>query len=168
MKAIKNFKVASVLLILAGGLASCKEEKGDEFVPYAVCDYEGNYITAIDVAGNAYLFNDSIPKAIEEELQQEGYKSFAAWIVYVLKDNSTTMKVISKLESKYEHSTSVICNYPDFAKQWEIPLNGQKVYYEGTAFETGRYLYPLDIVGYKYGVNNSKKTIIQYHYEYYF
>jgi hypothetical protein len=150
-----QLKLAAVLLILAGNLASCeeeKEEKKDGHVPYAVCDHDGNYLDTIDMTGNVYLFNDSIPKEIEAELQQEGRKSSAAWIVYVSKDNSATMRVISK----HIESICIICNYPDFAKQWEIPLNGQKVYYEGTAFEVGRYL--VDIVSYNMVLTILKKS----------
>jgi hypothetical protein len=28
----------------------------------------------------------------------------------------------------------LICNFPDFAKTWDIPENGRKIYFEGISY----------------------------------
>jgi hypothetical protein len=103
-------------------------------VPYMPCGHDGNYLDTTDVKGSAYLFYDSVPVAREAELYQERYTSgYAAWILYDSKVNSATIYILSR---KVMSSESYICNYPEFAKRWQVPLNGQKVYYEGTEFKT--------------------------------
>jgi hypothetical protein len=122
-------------------------------VPYAACNHEGKYLSTTDVEGNAYLFNNNVPEAIKAELQKEKESSgFVAWIVYVSDDNTATMYV----SSKNEESTGKICNYPEFAKLWEIPLNGQKISYTGTAFKVGEYLSIPPHVGYDLVLNTLK------------
>jgi hypothetical protein len=31
-----------------------------------------------------------------------------------------------------------VCNFPDFAKSWDIPPTGKKIYYKGKLLEYGR------------------------------
>jgi hypothetical protein len=144
-------KMAAVLLILAGGvISSCGKEKKTETengnVPYAACLHEeGEYLGIADVKGEAYLFNDSVPNAMQTELQQiRNVSGFVAWIVYIPDDGSA----IKYVRSIKENSTGIICNYPEFAKQWKIPFTGKKVYYEGKTFKTGEYTSVPPFVGY--------------------
>jgi hypothetical protein len=146
MKKIAYFQMIALLL---AGMSSCESIKSnDENIPisYTSCNYEETYSDTIMMDGISYLFNDSIPKRIENELRQEGNSDYAAWIVYVRGIDTATLYIVSKKEI----STSTICNYPEFAKKWKTPFNGLQVYYAGTALETGRYLSVPPMVGYNF------------------
>jgi hypothetical protein len=94
-------------------------------IPYLICPYEGGYKDTIQVKHETWLFNDSV----SEKFMQSGGVS---WIVY-RSDNNTA---IMYMPSTQGYNIYNICNYPEFAKQWNVPDTGQKVYYEGVAFCT--------------------------------
>lgn len=124
------------------------------FVPYAVCDYDGNYIRTVSVACDAYLFKNSVPEIFMKKIREERYPTgYVAWIVYFPDKDSATLYALSQEET----NTSHFCNYPYFAKQWEIPENGLNVYCEGTAFEVGSYWSAPPHVGYNMVLTILKK-----------
>ena len=152
-------KHAVFLLFLAGSFYSCAEraessDVGD--VPFELClrDERGSD-ELIDVKGEAYLFCESIPDAIKAKLSQR----YTAWIVYGGDSEYEIGNIATlHLSSQYDIGTYYICNYPDFAKQWEVSLTGQKVYFEGKAYLLGQYLSVPTISGYDFGLTLLKKN----------
>jgi hypothetical protein len=52
------------------------------------------------------------------------------WVVF---DSKTGMASLTVGQFTIENICE-ICNYPDFAKAWNIPINGCKVYFEGKLY----------------------------------
>jgi hypothetical protein len=135
---MKNIlKLIAMLLILTSSFTCEKTETEiDDIVPYAPCSCEDKeQANLIFSPGEALLFKDYIPEQIQkemhEELYQEGNKTGLKWIVYDSKTDTVCLYVgLSNMLCIHE-----ICNYPDFAKEWNIPQNGQKVYYDGIAYQ---------------------------------
>ena len=161
---MKNGAVTTLcVVIMAGSFFSCtKRGESDEggMVPFELClsDERGSD-ELTNVIGEAYLFNDSISDEIRNKLYKEvEILGYAAWIVYGGDivydiDNIATLYV----STQYDIGTYYICNYPDFAKQWEVPLTGQKVYFEGKALLLGKYLSVPTISGFDFGLTVLKK-----------
>ena len=74
--------------------------------------------------GEAYLFKDSVSEKMITK-----FKNY--WII--LFDSKTD---ITHLFTRLFNMPTggVICNFPDFAKAWDIPENGCKVYFEGLTY----------------------------------
>jgi hypothetical protein len=126
MKKILGF--AAIVLLLAGGF-SCGKEK--ENTPrYILCDKTGgNYIDTINLRGNGYLFLNSIPASLENQKN-------LAFVVYFPEQDSAVFK-IAYSDAIY---SADICNFPNYAKHWEIPLQGKAFLFKGEFYEEGRYL----------------------------
>jgi len=133
-----------IFIVLAGSFVSCAQkaviesDNGGE-VSYWICPFDehSSYIDSVYVKGEAYLFNDSIPDDMKTKIIQDCETSgYAEWIVYEGNNNATLYVTKFKGEGGNNY---IICNYPDFAKQWEASLTGQKVYYEGISFLIGGY-----------------------------
>ena len=132
-----TLKFTAVLLFAAGLFACTEKEEEKNNVPYIACPHGESYMDTIQLKNQAYLFNDSVPELMQTKLLQISNESgYVAWIIYMSDNNTATMYA----RTKQEHGTYNICNYPEFAKQWNVPLTGQKVYYEGTTFLRGVYL----------------------------
>jgi hypothetical protein len=83
--------------------------------------------------GIAYLFKDFIPEGIEELYKPiDTTSNVAYWIVFDSKAN----RVVLYGFDGFWWSAGDVCNFPDFAKAWDIPENGCKVYFEGIAYES--------------------------------
>ena len=130
-----TLKFISILLILSGAFYSCtkngKEDGGE--VPYISCPCDEKPMSELQFPqGEAYLFKDFIPEQMNLKIQTELHKSSGTvcWIVFDSKTN------IAKLSIGGGAILNVceICNFPDFAKSWNIPLNGCKVYFEGVNY----------------------------------
>ena len=55
------------------------------------------------------------------------------WIIYNAQTQQTTLYVV------VDHMSMMIfriCNFPDFAKEWDVSDKGQKVYIEGITYES--------------------------------
>jgi hypothetical protein len=145
-KIIVSSAVLLVILIITGcenKNIEANETEGD--LPYLACPHEGEYLDTVKLVGEAYLFNDSVPDLAKIELQEKRTTSdFVAWIIYNQDIDVATLYT----SSSKEESSSIICNYPEFAKHWNISLNGQNVHFEGTMYKTGEYLSVPPIVGY--------------------
>jgi hypothetical protein len=112
------------------------DEQGN--VPYNPCLCEGQEQKLADIFISpdvVYLFKDSIPKQIEKNMYDNIYQpeneDGLKWIIY---DSETDIAHIY-------HGIGVfmmiykICNFPDFAKKWDIPQNGQLVYFKGITYQ---------------------------------
>ncbi|GHT65201.1 hypothetical protein AGMMS50239_24440 [Bacteroidia bacterium] len=108
-------------------------------------DLSENNNKKVKLEGHAYLFINSVSDETMGKLQQERDESgIVAWMVYNNQTNSATLHILSQKEN----STSIIKNYPEYAKQWEVSSAGQKIYYRGDAIWTGAYLSVPPFVGY--------------------
>jgi hypothetical protein len=125
----KILQIAAILLILAEMIIACGKEKEEGNVPYISCDCEQNR-DKIDFGielfnGEAILFKDLPPEQSNEKIHQ----SESRVILYNTKTNTAVL---------YAHFEILfqchICNFPDFAEEWNIPQKGQKVYYSGTMY----------------------------------
>jgi len=107
-------------------------------VPYASCPLESN--DTVFLRGVAYLFRDSMPYG---QWNKDGIMN----ILYYT--TSDTVLFYSKYVSIYLclyhpatndfHYDGFICNFPNFAKSWNIPPEGRQIYFKGIFFET---IYP--------------------------
>ena len=148
------------ILLLVGCFYSCVklgEESGGE-VPLWFCYSEERgerRSDTISVKGEAYLFHDSIPDRIRTKMFRELESSGSAvWIVYEGDKNATLYETPC---ADFGGNAYKICNFPDFAGQWETPLTGQKVYYEGKAFYLGGYACATCPTWYDLGLTLLKK-----------
>ena len=138
------FILTATLVMLTTSFYSCEDKEavselgGD--VLFAFCPDEdenrsGN-VDTLFIKGEAYLFNDSVPDFMRTKIEEEFKKS--GYVAYIVYESDSEARLYISTQSEY--STNYICNYPDFAEQWEVPLTGQKVYFEGKAYFLGAYL----------------------------
>jgi hypothetical protein len=105
-------------------------------VAYKRCrEYEPSPINYFP-RGEAYYFKDSIPDRLKTELRK-------CWtILYDTKTEDVTLD-LSNISYLYDVDANMpvhglICNFPDFAKAWDIPENGCKVSFEGIKYPPSR------------------------------
>jgi hypothetical protein len=81
----------------------------------------------IPLKGVSCLFVDSVPADLKDNM-------YANYIIYDKKQDLATLfayysyPLVPYREAFY---CGFICNFPDFAKEWEIPSEGKQIYYEG-------------------------------------
>jgi hypothetical protein len=123
MKRILSFAI--VLLALASTFTCWKEDNGH--VPYKPCDCEKEKMNiGLELFnGEAILFKD-LP---EEQHNEKIYGSGKRVIFYNSETDYTVLYVYSNILYR-----AYICNFPNFAKVWNIPQDGKKVYYRGTMY----------------------------------
>lgn len=125
-----------ILLTLLGNVASCTLSIGfneDGIVPYSDCPCEeGQFLTEVVSLIEEALF---IKDPIQEQWNKMGrtYSTKKCWIVYESKTNTTTLIISAHNEVCCQIMD--ICNFPDFAKDWNISKNGQEVYFAGTVYQ---------------------------------
>ena len=99
-------------------------------ISYSKCTYDDGYMDTISIEGVGYLFVNYVPA----ELQKDNN---VMYIIYNKEDNLTAFSAAYPTEALYNGN---ICNFPDFAKEWEIPTEGKQIYYKGELYVTGAYL----------------------------
>ena len=125
MKILKFLIYTLILLIIVGCGSSREDEEFGGEVPYIPCPCNEQPEAKIQFSkGEAYLFNDSISEQLHYEIQR------SCWIVF----DSITNVAILTITSSGITNICKICNFPNFAKSWDIPLNGCKVYFEGVNY----------------------------------
>ncbi|MDL2256754.1 InlB B-repeat-containing protein [Bacteroidales bacterium OttesenSCG-928-I14] len=97
-------------------------------IPRIECEHEGVYIDTTKMEGIACLFVNTIPVELKKE-------DNIMYIIYNKEDNLVTYS-LHTADAFYEGN---ICNFPDFAKEWEIPIGGKQIYYEGELYVNGIY-----------------------------
>lgn len=137
MKVSPVLKYATILLILAQILFFCSEKEeglgGD--VPYEPCPCDNGEAELMEQQyqipeGAALLFKDSIP-------EQMKYDYKILYRLYILFDSKTNnAHLIVRSGSGYPNRMGIICNFPDFAKKWDIPENGCLVYIKGLNYQS--------------------------------
>jgi len=117
-----------VLLMLAGGVTSCKKEKNGN-VPYKPCPCKNKPASNSFSRGEAYLFRDSVPRQIIFDIDPA-----VSGIIYYSETGEAYIGFRGFSVTDALLHTGFICNFPDFAKEWDIPENGLKIYFEGQAY----------------------------------
>jgi len=114
----------------------------NEEIPYVECVHEGDYMDTVHMEGIGYLFVNSIPA----ELQKDNN---VMYIIYDKENNSTTFSSVYSFSTlpAIRNLNGNICNFPDFAKEWEISTEGKKIYYKGEFYVGGGYNYPFHMFG---------------------
>jgi len=134
---MSTFKINSFLFILFLMTSCSKESIETGEVPYAPCPCEEEKELAnLKIPdGEAFLFKDSIPQQIWVQINTKIYQSNEV-VKWIILDSKTNKAVLHVKQTKTSiRQVCNICNYPDFAKEWYIPTNGHKVYFEGTGYE---------------------------------
>jgi hypothetical protein len=134
---MNSLKIYSFLFMLFFITSCSKENIETGEVPYAPCPCEEEKeLTNLKIPdGEAFLFKDSIPQQILVQINNKISQSNQAvkWIILDSKTNMANLHV-SKTETLLRKACK-ICNYPDFAKEWDIPINGRKVFFSGIGYE---------------------------------
>ncbi|MDR2126964.1 MAG: hypothetical protein LBP63_09065 [Prevotellaceae bacterium] len=124
-------QTTAILLILAGVIACEKEEKEEGNVPYAPCPCEGEEVAGIKLSETALLVADSVRELI------------LADTIFDVKGDVMYYAVFNYGKS-HDRIIVYICNFPDFAKEWDIPPHGREIYLSGKlynkCFELPNYL----------------------------
>lgn len=113
----KILQLTAIMLILAGMMIACGKDKEDTQgnVPYKTCDCTGEEVIGIKLPEEAWLVADS---AYDRKDSIAYYATFNY--------NKSHDKIIVN-----------ICNFPDFAKNWDgIFLQGREVYLSGKLYNT--------------------------------
>jgi len=122
---------AAILLLLAGSFFSCakRSESGGE-VPYAPCPCENNEKPLATIKGEARLYFDDVFWTPPFDSER---------IVFFSETNEYPDHVKLALDDpRFRNPMGGvvfvdICNFPDFAKEWNSP-GGITVYYEGIIY----------------------------------
>jgi hypothetical protein len=126
-------------------------EKGGN-VPKLLCACDGTRTLATHNSfprGEAYLFKDSIPQSMKLQIRNEIINGHTvSWIVFDDSNDNVCMDIEKSGEIP---NVCRICNFPDFAKEWNIPVNGCKVRYEGITYDACVPIYgTANFVGFDY------------------
>ena len=135
---IEILKSITLLLVLMGSFSSCTD-KSDKLtvIPYIDCAHEGEYLDTLQLEGVGLLFVDSVPIRLQNT-------NDVMYITYDKEQNTATFSANYPTRAQYVGN---ICNFPDFAKNWEISSEGKQIYYKGELHETGAYLSGIPIIG---------------------
>ena len=155
---MKVLKITAVMLVVAGCLFSCtkKSEAGGE-VPFKPCSCDednsmqpilyGDGVHGVEKV-ETYLFSgfpshELFTRAFPEEIEPFSFRPR----YFIVFDRKNDLAWIAE-QAIMGSSSSRICNFPDFAKEWVIPEEGLKIYFAGSCYEScedkeyyGRYGY---------------------------
>ena len=156
-KILKITALSAILLSLAGVITTCDKEKTGN-VPFKLCPCEKEmslWELQHFPRGEAYLFKDSIPEQVMNQISDVIYSApfpKICWIIYYSETDVASIYISNIFHPKDGNIMSIglICNFPDFAKEWTIPENGIKVMIEGLMYNDCRnhyaYYVPFDYV----------------------
>lgn len=104
-----------------------EDNEPEGIVAYKRCTADGQPLAKLQFPqGEAYLFKDSIPTGMDAKLKTSWlmlFESEADRVFFILAESELGLPV-----------TCMICNFPAFAKAWDIPEGGCKVSFEGIAY----------------------------------
>lgn len=142
LKKTLSVLLAALCFPLAGFFSGCKDANTEPVndtvesvnnmeIPRIECVPDGGYMDTLNLEeGIGYLFKNAIPVEVQKDTD-------VLYIIYNEEDNST---IFSTSELSGMILNGNICNFPDFAKEWEIPSEGKPIYYQGELYITGMYL----------------------------
>ena len=129
---------SATIKITAGSLTKSvviNQNAAEGYVPYECPNEKDGYLDTISMEGVGYLFVNAIPAGLQKE-------DNIMYIIYNKEDNSTTFSARYTIESAIMYLGNYngsICNFPCFAKEWEVPTEGKQIYYKGELYVTGIY-----------------------------
>ena len=153
-----------VYLLLAGCLYSCgkKVEAGGE-VPYKSCPCDEEMVLwekQLFPRAEIFLFKDYVPdEFIRTEFLGNGEISSvfkSNYILYYSEFERALFFVCPSNSGLGILGEGLVCNFPDFAKEWLKHENGIKVYIEGSMYICHR-LSPDDRIVFDYVLTSLKK-----------
>ena len=112
-------------------------------VPYKPCpcgEEEPFYEKQFFSKGEVYLFKDSIPVQKDNQMSNKIHSAPFPMVCCIVYDSETDAASISIANSCLDRKSGcimvrgLICNFPDFAKEWVIPENGCRVDIEGLIY----------------------------------
>jgi hypothetical protein len=120
-----------------GNTTNPQETNAIEEIPYKPCPCETPEADVL--RGEVYLFKDSIAQQMDYEeinieLLTSGISLGTCVIIFDSKTQTATLTPIKEVQMLANPVTFLICNFPDFAKEWDIPQNGCKVSIDGTLY----------------------------------
>jgi len=153
---LKFTALLAVLLMLAGLMFSCSNGEetlcctnypclddgglGGE-VAYKPCDCENPLASFQFQRGEAYLFRDYIPEQMNSYMWGKANSHPFPHVVSIVY-NSETKEAEIRIKNLTTAGESAdlltlgpICNFPEFAKEWDIPESGIRVIFEGRMYE---------------------------------
>jgi len=96
--------------------------------------------------GEAYLFGNHVSQKMVEHIEHKinSYPfPIVTWIisigniVYIFIANLNPSSIPGELTMwSFSHWHGEVCNFPDFAREWNIPPDGVKVYFEGRIYSS--------------------------------
>lgn len=128
----KTFLLTMIVLLMMVGGAGCEKENERNNVPYAECDCVEKEILRPNHSIKGALFFKATTQIESKLLEQLRMGSSEKWVIYNIQTKQATLYIVDGTF----FSTGRICNFPDFAKEWNISNNGQKIYIEGIEFKT--------------------------------
>ena len=151
-------KVAVLGLCVVAVVYSCGKriETGGE-VPYKDCPCDEEkplWEEQRFPRGEAYLFKDYIPEQMNNYFNDKMSSVPFPNICYIVYNSETDVATIG-IANLDRPETNImfigqICNYPDFAKEWDIHENGIKIIIEGRMYRDCRnhysYYVPFDYI----------------------
>ncbi|MCL2098748.1 MAG: hypothetical protein FWH23_08355 [Bacteroidales bacterium] len=139
---LQKVTVLVLCVMLAGSLYSCAEkaETGGE-VSYKPCPCEEGKEEALLYKGEAYLVKDTLSIELLYTWLEEKNPTLLNGIILfcIIFDSKTNSTCLYSTGYMYVNMGR-ICNFPDFAKEWDIPKNGCKVYFEGIRSRSCEYV----------------------------
>jgi hypothetical protein len=107
-----------------------EDDGSDGEVPYQPCSCENPEEERI--YGEAYLYRDSIP--YQRFLNNTHERSILGVLNMIVFNSETNSAVLYHYIGSFL-CYCAICNFPDFANEWDIPKNGLTVYFDGRAHQ---------------------------------
>ena len=135
MKTILKISIIFLLFSLMG--AGCEKEDSYEAISLdyskCPCDHETNFIKEVEVK-DVLLFDESKITFSEMKNLSSDHKS-SLFISYSPETDSTIFYSFMVISNETYTSIGNICNFPNEAKEWEIPSNGIHISFSAKVFE---------------------------------
>ena len=102
-------------------------------VAYKYCDYgdsdeEQFLFSPVQFPrGEAYLFKDFLPDEMRSKVENR--------VFFIFESSANITSLWFKQRNGLLPYYGTVCNFPEYAKAWDIPTNGCKVYYEGISYK---------------------------------
>jgi hypothetical protein len=117
--------------------AGCEKEDSYEEISLEYskcpCDHETNFIKEVEIE-DVLLFDASKTSFSEmKNLSSDGERSL--FVSYSLETDSAVFYSFREISNVPYTSIGNICNFPNEAKEWEIPFNGIHISFSAKVFE---------------------------------
>ena len=142
LASVLKVSVAALCALLAGGFFSCSKRLDGE-VPNKPCECPGNKPMNASHAkrkGDAYIFDGYPSDELREKLFSHYDLGKGEFVYYFVVERKYDFVWMVRYESSMFPDIIKVCNFPDFAKAWEIPEEGLKVNFAGSFHRTCEWM----------------------------